>query len=236
MFEVKNLAFTYRSRPVLRDVSFVVSPGETVCVVGANGAGKTTLLRTLATLAVPDSGSVRMDGQDAFAHPIAYRRQLGYMQETPALYEDMTVRGYLEYRANLKGEPERRIRRRVGEAAEMCQVADLMKKPIRTLSAGLKKRVALADAVLLRPRLLLLDDFLAGLDAGLRSASGAILSSVAAFSSVIVTGHELPDLAKWATRFLVLRDGVVASTVQAAGADAAALVARVEKEISGGAK
>ncbi|MBQ6135833.1 MAG: ABC transporter ATP-binding protein [Kiritimatiellae bacterium] len=236
MFEVKNLAFTYRSRPVLRDVSFVVSPGETVCVVGANGAGKTTLLRILATLAVPDYGSVRMDGQDAFAHPIAYRRQLGYMQETPALYEDMTVRGYLEYRANLKGEPERRIRRRVGEAAEMCQVADLMKKPIRTLSAGLKKRVALADAVLLRPRLLLLDDFLAGLDAGLRSASGAILSSVAAFSSVIVTGHELPDLAKWATRFLVLRDGVVASTVQAAGADAAALVARVEKEISGGAK
>ena len=150
------------------------------------------------------------------------------------LTEFMTV--IREYRANLKGEPERRIRRRVGEAAEMCQVADLMKKPIRTLSAGLKKRVALADAVLLRPRLLLLDDFLAGLDAGLRSASGAILSSVAAFSSVIVTGHELPDLAKWATRFLVLRDGVVASTVQAAGADAAALVARVEKEISGGAK
>ena len=75
MIEVRNLAFTYRRQPVLRDVSFVVSPGETVSVVGANGAGKTTLLRVLATLAVPDSGTVMIDGQDALSRPLRYRRQ-----------------------------------------------------------------------------------------------------------------------------------------------------------------
>ena len=235
MFEVRNLAFTYLNTPVLRDVSFVVSPGETVSVVGDNGAGKTTLLRVLATLAVPDKGAIQIDGQDALMHPLKYRHQLGYLQENPALYEDMRVKGYLTYRAMLKGEPDKRIRRRVGEAAEMCLITELLNAPIRTLSAGLKKRVALADAMLLRPRLLLLDDFLAGLDRNMREVAGSVLKSVAAFSSVIVTGHEIADMAKWTTRFLVLRDGKIATTVEAAGAEHAALVARVDAALKGGA-
>ena len=234
MLEVRNIAFAYRGEPVLRDVSFVVSPGEAVSVVGGNGAGKTTLLKVLATLLMPNSGHVQIDGQDALAHPLRYRRQLGYMPEIPALYEDMTVKAYLDYRANLKGEPEKRIRRRVGEAVEMCQMAGILSRRISGLSAGQKKRVALADAVLLRPRVLLLDDFLAGLDPSMREASGELLSSVAAFSSVIVTGHEIADMAKWTTRFLVLRDGVISSTVPAAGVEAAELVRRVALAARGG--
>jgi len=219
---------------VLRDVSFVVSPGEVVSIVGANGAGKTTLLKVLATLAVPDAGMVLVDGQDALARPVRYRKQLGYLPESAPLYEDMTVKEYLKYRACLKGEPQRRIRRRIDEAAEMCQVSDLLREPIRLLSAGLRKRVALADALLLRPRVLLLDDFLAGLDHGMRAAAASVLSDAAAFSSVIVTGHEIVDFARWTTRFLVLRGGVIASSVQTSGADPAELCDRVERALEGG--
>ena len=228
MIEVRNLAFTYRRQPVLRDVSFVVSPGETVSVVGANGAGKTTLLRVLATLAVPDSGLVMVDGQNALASPLRYRRQIGYLPEQVALYDDMSVREYLQYRASLKGEPAKRVRRRIAEATEMCQIGDAMRTSIRRLSAGLRKRVALADAMLLRPRVLLLDDFLAGLDFDMRQTAGEILSNAAAFSSVVVTGHELWDFAKWTTRFLILRDGVIASKVDTAGLDSETLRERVE--------
>ncbi len=235
MFEVRNIAFSYRSQPVLRDVSFVVSPGETVSLVGDNGAGKTTLLRVLATLLEPDGGLALLDGQDAFARPLRYRRQLGYLPEKPALYEDMTVKAYLDYRAALKGEPAKRIRRRVGEAVEMCQLSGLVSRRISGLSAGQKKRVALADAVLLRPRVLLLDDFLTGLDRGMRDAAGAILSTVAAFSGVIVTGHEIADLARWTTRFLVLRDGAISATVPAAGVEPDDLVRRVNGALDGGA-
>ena len=89
MLDVRNLAFSYARKTVLRDVSFVVSPGEIVSVVGPNGAGKTTLLKILATLMAPDSGAVLAD---AFARPLRYRRQLGYMPESPALYDDMTVK------------------------------------------------------------------------------------------------------------------------------------------------
>ena len=235
MLEVRNLSFAYRREPVLKDVSFVTSPGEIVSVVGGNGAGKTTLLKVLATLLVPDSGFVLSDGVDAFARPLRYRRQLGYLPEAPALYDDMTVREYLAYRANLKGEPAKRVRRRVSEAAEMCRVTDVLRRPIRGLSNGLRRRVALADAILLRPRVLLLDDFLAGLDVEMRDAAGAILSETAAFSSVIVTGHELSDFVKWTTRFLVLRGGVVAATVAAAGGEPAEIESRVRVELTGGA-
>ena len=236
MFEVRNLAFTYRDTPVLRDVSFVVSPGEAVSVVGANGAGKTTLLRVLATLAVPDAGLVLSDGQSAFDHPMRYRRQLGYLTERAAMYDDMVVKDYLTYRAELKGEPSRRVRRRVGDAVDLCRIGDLLRTPIGRLSNGFRRRVALADALLLRPRVLLLDDFLAGLDRMMREAAGEILKDAASFSSVIVTGHEIADFARWTTRFLVLRDGVVAATVPTAGGDLAELVSRVGSALEGGVR
>ena len=233
MIEVRNLAFSYRRQQVLRDVSFVVSPGEVVSVVGANGAGKTTLLRVLATLSVPDSGTVMMDGSDALARPLRYRRQIGYLPEKVSLYDDMTVREYLRYRAELKGEPAKRVRRRVSEAVELCQVSAFLNAPLARLSAGYRKRVALADALLLRPRVLLLDDFLAGLDRSMRTAAGGLLSNAAAFSGVIVTGHEIEDFAKWTTRFLVLRDGVISASVETAGLDAATLRERLELAMDG---
>ena len=233
MFEIRNIAFSYGRSPVLRDVSFVVSPGETVSVVGANGAGKTTLLRILATLAVPDSGTVMADGQDALARPYKYRRQIGYLPERVALYDDMTVKEFLVYRALLKGEPEKRVRRRMSEAAEICRVTEFLRTPIRRLSAGLVKRVALADALLLRPRVLLLDDFLAGLDGGVRAMAGEILASAASFSCVIVTGHEVADFARWTTRILVLRDGVISAEVNTTGHDAAVLCERVGAALEG---
>ena len=236
MIEIRNLAFSYGDRPVLRDVSFVVSPGEVVAVVGANGAGKTTLLKILATLQLPDSGTVMMDGVDAFARPLRYRRQLGYLPERIALYDDMSVKEYLRYRARLKGEPAKRVRRRVTEAVELCQIGDVLRTPIAALSAGQRKRVAIADAMILRPRVLLLDDFLSGLDGSMRSATGALLSSAVAFSSVIVTGHELEDLAKWTTRFLVLRDGVISASVETAGLEIPVLRERLDVAMEGGGR
>ena len=233
MLEVRNIAFSYNRKKVLRDVSFVASPGEVVTIVGANGAGKTTLMRILATLQLPDSGTVMMDGVDALAHPLRYRRQLGYLPERIALYDDMTVKEYLRYRALLKGEPAKRVRRRVSESVEICQIGDILRERIGVLSAGQRKRVAIADAMILRPRILLLDDFLSGLDGALRAATGSLLSSAVAFSSVIVTGHELEDLAKWTTRFLVLHDGVLSASIEAAGQDLPVLRERLDAAMKG---
>jgi ABC-2 type transport system ATP-binding protein len=209
MLEVRNIAFGYVKTPVLRDVNLVVSPGEVVSLTGANGCGKTTLMRLMATLLVPTAGQVVFDGKDAFADPLKYRRQLGYLPEKVALYEDMSVKEYLTYRARIKGEVAKRIRRRVGEAAALARIENLLRKPIKNLSYGLKKRVALADAFLLRPRILLLDDFLSGLDLEMREAMDDILKEAAAFSSVLTTGHELEEMRKWSSRVVRLEGGRV---------------------------
>jgi ABC-type sulfate/molybdate transport systems ATPase subunit len=105
---------------------------------------------------------------------------------------------------------------------------------IGTLSAGQRKRVAFADAVLLRPRVLLLDDFFSELDIEMREAAPEVFSAVAAFSSVVITGHELDDLARCSTRFLVLRDGTVSSSLPAAGLAPAELRAKVCAMLKGG--
>lgn len=236
MLEVRNLSFSYRNRDVLRNISFVASPGEAVSIVGANGAGKTTLLKTLATLFVPDGGSIIFDGHNAIEEPMKFRRQLGYLPEEPALYEDMSVREYLDYRARLKGEMEKRIRRRIDEVLDMCRIKDIAKTTIKKLSFGLKKRVQLADALLLRPRVLLLDDFLGGLDRSMRLQVSEILQSAAAFSSVIATGHDVEDMAKWTTRFLVLKDGIIESEIPTSGVEAVALRDRIDLMLKGSGK
>lgn len=236
MFEVRNIAFSYGTRRVLEDVSFVVSPGETVSVVGSNGAGKSTLLRILATLLVPDSGLVMLDGQDALIHSLSYRRKFGYLSERVPLADDMRVGEYLTYRAALKGELSKRIRRRVEEAVSLCRLGDVQKDRIGGLSQGVRKCVALADALLLRPRVLLLDDFLAGLDRSMRQTAGSILSDVAAFSSVVVTGHEFEDLAQWTTRFLLLSRGSIIAEMPTSGADRSVLVSQVDRILKGGGR
>lgn len=233
MLEVCNIAFSYGAKEVLKDVTFAAKPGEIVCIVGNNGVGKTTLLKILATITAPDSGVIRAEGQDIFKYPLKYRRNLGYLQESPALYEDMTVKSYLKYRAMLKGEPEKRIRRRIQEALNTCKIQEVMHQTIGKLSLGLKKRVALADAILLRPRTILLDDVFAGLDRTMRFDAKEIIKSVSAFSSVVLTGHEMTDLAKLATRFLVLSDGRISASISTESLNEIEIVSRIDNALKG---
>ncbi len=217
MLEAQHISFSWGRRPLLEDVSFSVSPGETAVLAGANGAGKTTLIKILAGLYTPTGGTVLMDGSDAFLQPLRFRRMLGYLSEAAAADPDMRVKKYLRYRANLRGEMRKKIRHRVAEAMELCGLEDDADARIGTLSFGLRKRVSLADAVLLRPRVLLLDDLLAGLDPVTRASFGRIVGAVGSFAAVLVSGHELDELAQWASKFYVLREGRILGAKTVAG-------------------
>ena len=217
MLEVKHISFSWGRAPLLDDVSFTVAPGETVALAGANGAGKTTLLRILAGVCLPSSGTVVADAADMLRAPLRYRRLLGYLPESAAVEPGMTVKDYLKYRANLKGEMQKKIRHRVLEAMELCGLSARANTRVDNLSQGLRKRVALAEAILLRPHFLLLDDLLAGLDAETRLSVGRILRSVSSFAATIVSGHELDELEELATKFFVLKDGRLLGAKTAAG-------------------
>ena len=236
MIELYDIKKSFGTLEVLKGIDLIINKGEVISIVGPSGAGKTTLLKILATLSMPDSGNILSDSTDIFSRPLRYRKQVGYLAENPALYDDMTVKEFLEYRSKLKGESAKRVRRRVSEAMDICKIFAYATSSIKNLSAGIRRRVALADALILRPRVLLLDDFLAGLDMTMRENASSVLSAAAAFSAVVVTGHEIADLAGCVTRFLVLKDGLISSSIPVKGLDAHEACALVKKAIEGGGK
>ncbi|HOR97363.1 MAG TPA: ABC transporter ATP-binding protein [Kiritimatiellia bacterium] len=207
MLEIDHISFSYGRRRVIDDLSFDVAPGEIVALTGPTGVGKTTLLQILANLLIQDTGNIRLDGVDPLERPIRYRRGIGYLSEMCPLYDEMTVEAYLTYRVRLKGERTLRIRRRVSEALELCGLDKVGREPVRLLSQGYRKRLSLADALALRPKVLLLDDPLAGLDAQLRRRLGAMLSAISSRSAVVVAGHEIQEMLGWCTRVVLLRTG-----------------------------
>lgn len=218
MLEVKDIAFAYSRRQILDGVTFSVASGETVALVGPNGAGKTTLMRILAGLLLTGSGTIRADGFDVRREPLRYRRLLGYLPESSPVEPALTVKSYLKFRAKLKGEQSRKIRHRVMEALEACALADLGDALIGRLSNGQRRRVALAEALLLRPRFLLADDIFAGIDPEARSTIVHTLSSFSQFASIILSGHELDELGRCSSRFLVLKEGRIREAMGGAAA------------------
>jgi ABC-2 type transport system ATP-binding protein len=212
-------------------VSFQASRGDIMGVIGPNGAGKTTLLRLAAGYLQPTRGSIRLGSMDSFRHSFAYRRHLGYLPERCPLYDDMTVGEYLHYRARLKGLNYRRARRRARDLAEQLGLTTVRGRLIGSLSLGCRRRTGVADALLLDPRLLLLDDPIANVDPVECERIAACVAHSAQHAVVLITGHALAQLGALCTRFLVLRDGRVAADVSrtevAAGHDGVMLVVEV---------
>ncbi|MDD3545183.1 MAG: ABC transporter ATP-binding protein [Kiritimatiellae bacterium] len=233
MLEVERITFSYGRRRVVDDVSFDIAPGEIVALTGPNGAGKTTLVKVLACLLMQEAGLVRLDEVDPLMRPVKYRRLIGYLSERCPLYDEMTVDEYITYRVRLKGERNLRVRRRVSESLEMCGLGDVAAMRIRLLSQGYRKRVGLAEAVALHPRLLLLDDLLAGIDAGQRKKTAALLSAASSRSAILVTGHELHELLPWCTRFLVMSQGRLVASLRSGEHDRAELLRLLETHMAG---
>lgn len=232
MLNVQHIAFAFGRKHVLRDVTFSVAAGEIVGVLGANGTGKTTLLRVLATCLMQDAGTVSLDDINPLATPLRYRKRIGYLPETSPLYPEMEVNEYLTYRAALKGERFLRIRRRVKEVLNLCELNPVSHSRIKNLSLGYRKRVGLADVLLRRPTLMLLDDLLPGLDAAHRKKTAEVLTAAAPRAAILLTGHELHELAAICTRFILLENGAVTQSLAVSSLPRPALEAMLETWLS----
>ncbi|MBM3958885.1 MAG: heme ABC exporter ATP-binding protein CcmA [SAR202 cluster bacterium] len=218
---------------VLNDLDLEIQPGESVGMLGPNGAGKTTLLRVLATLSKLDSGSVAVNGHDLIRAPEEARRTTGVVMHAPMLYQDLTARENLEFHAGMYriADGARRIR----DAAGVLGVADRLDDRVRNLSHGLQKRVALARALLHRPRLLLLDEP----DAGLDQSSLAVLVSVLAAQradggSTLLVTHNLERSIEMCDRILMLAGGRVVADARTVDVDLPGLRASYTR-LTGGA-
>src|SRR5689334_14097248 len=158
VIEIRDLYKYYGERRAIGPLSCSIATGEIVGLLGLNGAGKTTTLRILACDLLPSSGSVTVDGLDVVEEPHAVRTRIGYLPDTPPLYPEMTVRAYLHFAARLRGMSRADAERRVPEVEEQTELGEVASEVISSLSHGFKQRVGIAQAIVHRPRLLVLDE------------------------------------------------------------------------------
>ncbi|HEX4104837.1 MAG TPA: ABC transporter ATP-binding protein [Rhizomicrobium sp.] len=219
MIKIRDLVFEYPTARALDGVSLDVAPKAITALVGPNGAGKTTLMRLIAALDTPYAGSVAIDGLDTRHEPRAVHRKLGYLPDFFGLYDGLSVRRCLTYAARAHGLAAPEADAAVMEAAESVGLADRMDQAAGALSRGLRQRLAIAQALVHRPKLLLLDEPAAGLDpAARRDLSRLLLSLRDKGMTLVVSSHILAELEDYSDHMVIIDHGHVAGGTAFKGA------------------
>jgi ABC-2 type transport system ATP-binding protein len=193
----------------LDGVSFEVRPGEVLGFLGPNGAGKTTAMRICTGFLAPTSGTIDVCGVDVATAPLAARARLGYLPEAVPLYLDMRVDEYLSYRAGLKGVAGAVRKGRIDDALAAVSITDQRRRVIGQLSKGYRQRVGLADALVHRPDVLILDEPTDGLDPNQRRDVLALIANLGKERAVILSTHILPEVESVCARIVILDRGKV---------------------------
>ncbi|MGA7121785.1 MAG: ATP-binding cassette domain-containing protein [Polyangiaceae bacterium] len=207
LIAVSHLIKRYGASLAVDDVSFEVGRGEVVGFLGPNGAGKSTTLRIIAGFLGPTSGKVTIAGRDVVEEPFEARRSIGYMPEGVPLYPEMRVVEYLRFRAELKRVPRAVRRVNVEEAMGKAGVIEVANKRIGHLSKGYRQRVGLADALVAKPPIVVLDEPTAGLDPNQIREARALVRELGRDHTVVLSTHILGEVETCATRVLLLHRG-----------------------------
>ena len=194
MIEIKNLVKKYGNHVAVDDISFVLEPGKIYGFLGPNGAGKSTTMNMITGYIGCTSGSIVVNGHDIFAEPEEAKQCIGYLPELPPLYQDMTVKEYLDFVAELKKIPKHIRPKQVTKAAEMTVLVDVMGRLIKNLSKGYKQRVGLAQAILGFPEIIILDEPTVGLDPVQIIEIRELIKKLGKEHTVILSSHILSEI------------------------------------------
>ena len=207
MISVEHLVKRYGSKTAVDDLSFEVDKGEVVGFLGPNGAGKSTTLRILAGFLGATSGKVKVAGHDIVAESFEARSKIGYMPEAVPLYPEMRVAEYLAFRAELKRVARASRRAAVDEAMTRAGALDVANVLIGNLSKGYRQRVGLADALVAKPALLVLDEPTAGLDPNQIREVRALVKDLGKEHTVLLSTHILSEVEASCSRVVVISSG-----------------------------
>ncbi|MFP3896908.1 MAG: ABC transporter ATP-binding protein [Anaerolineales bacterium] len=209
MIDVTDLSKSYGPIRALDGISFHVEEGEIVGLLGPNGAGKTTAIKILTGYLQPDEGHVRINGMDVLEQTRQVQAQIGYLPETAPLYPELTVQSYLCMVANLRRIPEEEQRERLSEAIYASGLQEQLTRPIGELSKGFRQRVGLAQAIVHRPRILILDEPTIGLDPTQIVEMRDLIRDLAQDSTILFSTHILSEVEVLCDRAIILINGSI---------------------------
>ncbi len=207
MVEVDRLTKYYGGFAAIKDVSFSAERGHVLGFLGPNGAGKTTTMRILTGYMPASSGTARVAGYDVFKESKEVRRRTGYLPETPPLYREMTPRSYLDFVARIKGVPKRDRRAAVNKSLAATMAEEVASQPIGTLSRGYKQRVAIAQALVHDPEVLIFDEPTIGLDPKQIIEIRNLIRDLAEDRTVILCTHILPEVTQLCDKVVIIARG-----------------------------
>jgi ABC-2 type transport system ATP-binding protein len=209
MIDVADLTKSYGPIEALRGVTFHIAPGEIVGLLGPNGAGKTTAIKILTGYLQPDDGTVYVNGLDVLTHTRQVQAQIGYLPENAPLYPELSVQAYLKMMAELRQISEGEQVARLSEAIYATGLENHLIRPIGQLSKGFRQRVGLAQAILHRPRLLILDEPTLGLDPTQIIEIRRLIRRLAKHSTVLFSTHILSEVEALCDRVIILMNGQI---------------------------
>jgi ABC-2 type transport system ATP-binding protein len=210
MIEVRDLVYEYPNKRALDGVSLTIEPGTITALVGPNGAGKTTLMRCLAALEMPYSGTVRINGLDTRQNPREIHENLSFLPDFFGLYDSLSVKRCLTFAARSHGLTGKAVDIAVDKAAERVGLTERMKQKAAELSRGLRQRLAIGQAIVHEPQVIMLDEPASGLDPDARrSLSALFLELKASGLTLIVSSHILSELEDYSGSMIIIQNGLV---------------------------
>ncbi len=207
MIEAKDLTKVYGDIRAVDGVSFRVDRGEIVGFLGPNGAGKTTTMRMLTGFLPPTLGTAVVAGFDVQERPVEVKRRIGYLPETPPLYHDLTVLSYLRFVTKIKGVPKGERDERVDWVLDRCGLEEVRERLIGNLSKGFRQRVGLAQAIIHKPEVLILDEPTIGLDPRQIREIRELIQELSKEHTIILSTHILPEVTMICNRAVIISRG-----------------------------
>ncbi len=209
MIEVKHLTKQFGNHLAVNDVSFTAEKGEIIGFLGPNGAGKSTTMRMITGFFPPTAGTVVIGGCDISTQSIAAKKKMGYLPENAPVYPDMTVSGYLDFCAEIRGFSGARKRNRVAETLEHCFLTNVRNQAVHTLSKGYKQRVCFAQSILHDPEYLVLDEPTDGLDPNQKHEVRLMIREMSASKAIIFSTHILDEVDAICSRAMIISEGTI---------------------------
>lgn len=207
ILKIENLSHRYSTAWAIRDINLEINQTGVIGLLGSNGAGKSTTMNIICGVVNQTEGSVTINGYDTRKQPEQSKMEIGFLPQTPPVYTDLTVDEFLTYSAEIRLIPKNKIKAAVGEAMEKCQITHFSSRLIKNLSGGYRQRVGIAQAIIHKPQLVIMDEPTNGLDPNQLIEARKLIREIAQDRTVLLSSHIMSEIHMLCREVIMIESG-----------------------------